>query len=184
MLAAALLPGCNSTGCTDNRSALPLAGFYAWPADTELTLDSLDLGGVGAPGDSMLVHAGQSASQAYLPFRIDKESTTFFLHYDYPAQGLDDPAFNDTVTFAYTSEPYFASEECGAMYKYHVTSVNHTRHLIERVEVVDSTVTNVELERFKIYFRVAQEEAPEPPAPPQSQDEGQQPASARRALHL
>lgn len=181
MLMAALAPGCNSTGCTDNRSSLPLAGFYAYPSGTKISLDSLDLGGVDAPADSLLVHSGQAAAQAYLPFRIDRESTSFFLHYDYPMQGLDNPAFNDTITFTYTAEPYFASEECGAMYKYKVNGVTYTRHLIEQVEIADSTVTNVEMERFRIYFRVA--DGPAGDTDNDNTDTPQTPASAgaRRA---
>lgn len=155
MALSAMLGACNSTGCTDNRSALPLAGFYAAGGDTQISLDSIEIGGVGAPGDSLLVYAGEAAKEVYLPFRVSRDKTSFFIRYMYREQGLDNPAYNDTITFAYDSEPYFASEECGAMYRYRVTSVTHTRHLIDSVEITDSVVTNVEQERFRIYFNVS-----------------------------
>lgn len=157
-----VLSGCNTTGCSDNHSALPLMGFYASPSGEELTLDSLDIGGVGAPDDSLLIRSGNSVRQVYLPFRFEQDKTSFFIHYDYPEQGLDDPAMNDTITFRYTSEPFFASEECGAMYRYTVRQVEYTTHLIDSVAVTDSVVTNIERERFQVFIRTT--EPPEPEA--------------------
>lgn len=158
---SALLPACNNQGCTDNHNALPLMGFYAIGTDENgkrveeaISLDSLDIGGVGAPGDSLLVASGQRVGQLYLPFRYHSEQTAFFFSYHYKAQGIDKPVFNDTITFTYDSEPYFASEECGAMYRYRIRRVVYTRHLIDSVAVSDSVITNVERERMKVFFRV------------------------------
>lgn len=159
---SAVLPACNTQGCTDNHNALPLMGFYAMgvgddgaPVERAIALDSIDIGGVGAPGDSLLVASGQSVGQLYLPFRYHSSRTAFYFCYHYKAQGIDKPVFNDTVTFTYDSEPYFASEECGAMYRYRIREVEYTRHLIDSVAVSDSVITNVERERMKVYFRVA-----------------------------
>lgn len=160
--------GCNTQGCTDNRSALPLMGFYSNVTGARMMLDSLDLGGVDAPYDTLLVHSGQSVNSLYLPFRYDRDETAFYFHYDYPEQGLDDPALNDTVTFRYTTEPYFASEECGAFYIYTIRSLTHTTHLIEKVEVVDSVINNVDMERIKVYFRVTEPDEPEKPDDPEN----------------
>ena len=95
--------------------------------------------------------------QVYLPFRYATDRTSFFIHYDYPGQGIASPALNDTVTFRYTAEPFFASEECGAMFRYRVSSVEYTRHILEYIEITDSVVTNVERERFKLYLRTTTE---------------------------
>lgn len=119
-----------------------------------MVLDSLAIGGVGAPGDSLLLKAGRSAYNLYLPFRSDRSSTSFRFHYDYPSQGLDNPEFDDIVTFRYSSTPYFASEECGAYYIYTIEDVEYTTHLIDSVVVIDPVINNVELERIKVYFRI------------------------------
>lgn len=156
MPAASVLVGCNTSGCSDNHSALPLLGFYRSTTHASLTLDSLAIGGVGAPGDSLLVHPGENVTQLYLPFRQDASVTSFYIRYAYASQGLDRPELNDTVTFHYSASPYFASEECGAMYQYRVHRVDYTRHLIDSVAVTDSMVTNIERERFQIYIRVAE----------------------------
>lgn len=152
------LAGCNSAGCVDNHSAIPQAGFYAAGTGQAFTLDSVDIGGVGAPRDSLLVRAGQRVQTLNLPFRNRDTVTAYFFHYAYPAQGLDDPRLNDTITFRYTARPYFASEECGAMFVYQVHSVAYTRHLIDSVGVADTMITNIDRERLRVYFRVARQE--------------------------
>ena len=57
---AVLSGGCNTQGCTDNRSALPMMGFYSMATQNQVMLDSLVMGGVGAPGDSLLIEKGES----------------------------------------------------------------------------------------------------------------------------
>lgn len=168
-LVAAGVAGCNTSGCLDNQNSLPLAGFYASETGAAVSLDSLDIGGVDAVDDSLLVKAGRVASSVYLPLRSQKSFTEFFIHYAYPELGLDDPALNDTIGFTYTSEPYFASEECGAMYRYKVNRLDHTTHLIDSVVLVDSLITNVDTERLRIYFKVATIE-PENPDSPENPD--------------
>lgn len=157
LLAAALMPlaSCNTDGCADNHSALPLMGFYTSPGDKQLTLDSIDLGGVGAPADSLLVKAGKKVQKLYLPFRFTEQSTSFFIHYAYREQGLSDPRFNDTITFHYSAEPFFASEECGAMYNYRIRRVAFTRHLIDSIGITDSLISNFDSERIRVYIRTA-----------------------------
>ena len=44
-----LLGGCNTTGCMDNRSSIPLAGFYSLESGTQIEIDSVNIGGVNAP---------------------------------------------------------------------------------------------------------------------------------------
>ncbi|MCM1068229.1 MAG: DUF6452 family protein [Muribaculaceae bacterium] len=147
---AAAIASCNSSGCLDNQSSIPLAGFYSSATGTPMTVSNIEIMGVGAPHDSVLVGEG-AISQVYLPMRSTAGSTAWCFSYSQP--GIDDPAFNDTVTFTYTSEPYFASEECGAMYIYTISSVKYTTHLMDSVVLADSIVTNTDIERIKIYFR-------------------------------
>lgn len=155
--AAALLlsaAACNTTGCTDNQNSIPLAGFYSMATFEPLSLDSLAIGGVGAPGDSLLLSPSSRASSVYLPLRSTAAETSFFI--SYRQRLLDFPELNDTITFVYTSIPYFASEECGAMYHYRITSLTHTRHLIDSVGLADSLITNVERETVEIFFRTSE----------------------------
>ena len=39
------------------------------------------------------------------------------------------------------------------MYRYTITRLSYTQHLIDSVAVTDSLVTNTDIKRLKIYFR-------------------------------
>lgn len=147
--------GCNTTGCTDNQNSLPYAGFYSsMPDGQAISISGLEIGGIGAPNDSLLYTADQPLSKIYLPLRSSSDITSYCFHYT--QEGIDNDAFNDTLTFRYRSQPYFASEECGAMLIYEIESLHYTRHLIDTIVITDSTVTNTDIERIKIYFRTQQ----------------------------
>lgn len=148
------LSSCNTAGCLDNRSSLPLADFYSSTTHKAISTDSIEIGGIGAPGDSLLVSVGDRASQVYLPLRSDASMTAFYFAYKW--KGMT-PAHNDTLKIYYTSYPYFASEECGAMYRYRITGIEHTSILLDSVAVLDSLVTNLEVAMMRLYFPTDEE---------------------------
>lgn len=151
---SALTYSCNSSGCIENQSSIPLAGFYANTTLQKIAVDSISIGGVGAPNDSMIIENGQGVSQVYLPFRSSKTTTGFFIRYE--QETFRNDAFNDTITFEYKSIPYFVSEECGAMYYYSISGFKYTRHLIDSISIIDTLITNTDIERIKIFFRTAE----------------------------
>lgn len=150
----AFATSCNTTGCTDNRSSLPQAGFYDLSTLNAISIDSITIGGIGAPGDSLLLDC-QKASSVYLPFRQTASDVAFFLAYKQKA--LDFPELIDTLRFAYDPITYFASEECGAMLRYRIRTITHTTHLLDSVAVIpaDSIITNADLENLKLFFRTS-----------------------------
>ncbi|MDE6170290.1 MAG: hypothetical protein K2F68_03925, partial [Duncaniella sp.] len=87
--------------------------------------------------------------------------TKFYIKY--LQKELNYPQFYDTVSFAYTSVPYFASEDCGAMYHYRITSLTYTTHVLDSVAVLDSLITNLERETIRIFFRTAEADQPDEP---------------------
>lgn len=155
----ALCQGCNTSGCTDNRNSVPLAGFYD-RAGQSIVPDSLAVAGVGAPNDSLLCAPGSGRQSVYLPFRSATEVTSFA--FSYRSHQLAALGIADTVTFTYSSEPYFVSEDCGAMYRYRITGVEHTSWLIDSVGVTDSLITNLDIEQIKIFF-ITDDGQPEEP---------------------
>lgn len=152
--AVLLLAGCNTSGCLDNQSSIPLAGFYSSATGKQISVNTIKITGVGAPNDSVLAPAGTVMTQVYLPMRSTKNSTAWCLHYT--QAGINSPEYNDTIEFTYLSEPYFASLDCGAMYRYRITGCTATHHLIEKVEIVDSLITNVNIEQIRIYMYTAE----------------------------
>lgn len=157
-----MLTSCSNVGCTENRNSLPLAGFYSMRTGEAITPDSLEIGGVGAPSDSLLLDESSRVQQLYLPFRSTKPQTVFYIRYK--AKDLDFPWLVDTLKFDYESLPYFASEDCGAMYHYHITKFSFTTHLIDSAAVTDSLITNVDRETIRIFFRTAEPSEPDNPS--------------------
>lgn len=144
-----LLASCSTTGCLENQSSLPVAGFYSSATESTVSIDSLQIWGVGSPGDSLLVDG--RASQTYLPLRSTATTSSFCFHY--AQKNLSNPGLNDTLTITYTSRPQFVSEECGAMYFYEITSASITNHLVDSVSIANPVVDNFDRETLKIYFR-------------------------------
>lgn len=147
--------GCNTTGCLENRNSVPLAGFYASGTGDKIQVLNVQINGLGNDTVAIL-EPTQRVSQVYLPMRSTQPSTTWVI--SYKDEALDGPEYNDTLSFHYDSEPYFASEECGVIYKYRIRQLDVTDHLIDSVVLADSVITNVDIEQIRIYFRVKAEE--------------------------
>lgn len=143
VVAAFALCGCSSDGCTNNQNSIPLAGFYDYATREPLSISGLEVLGVGAPNDSLLMEASETAHQVYLPFRGADASTVFEFR---------NGQFVDVVTFNYESYPYFAGEDCGAMWRYRITGVECRGFLIDSIAITDSLITNVERERIMFFI--------------------------------
>lgn len=156
---ASLIQGCNTTGCTDNRSSLLIAGFYSMSSQKAIALESVEIGGIDAPNDSLLVDSKNSASDVYLPLRHTLPSSSFFIRY----LGDEIAQYNvaDTITIDYTSEPFFASEECGAIYRYHITALSHTHNLIDSIGLLDSIINNSDMQKMRIFFHTSEALTPQ-----------------------
>lgn len=152
---ALAVAGCNTAGCLENRNSVPLAGFYASGTDDKIQVLNIQINGLDNDTVAIL-EPTQRVSQVYLPMRSTQPSTTWVI--SYKDEALDGPEYNDTLSFHYDSEPYFASEECGVIYKYHIKQLDVTSHLIDSAVLVDSVITNVDVEQIRIYFRVKAEE--------------------------
>lgn len=153
LMLAAIAAGCASEGCTDNQTCVPRAGFYSYNTGSKVTIDSIQLGGVGAPNDSLLIK--RSGSQTQLPLRANRPSASFFVRYT--ARRLAEIGLVDTITIDYATIPYFTNEDCGPMYRYAIESVTHTREIIDSIAVVDTIITNLDVEQIKIFFRTSQD---------------------------
>lgn len=152
---AAAAAACNTSGCLDNRSALPLAEFYDSRTGSVVSIDSLEVVGVGAPDGDVLSEARPAKSRLYLPMRSTQSSTAW--RFIYRQKELEEAGVEDEISFDYESLPYFASEECGATYRYRVRRVAYTTNVIDSVVMTgDSLITNVDAVNIRIYFRTAE----------------------------
>ena len=144
--------GCSTNECYDDQNSLPLAGFYSSQDPTQaISIDSVSILGLGAPGDSILQDSVRTLSQVYLPFRIDQPQTIYEIKYLGGLAGLFRMA--DTITFNYDIVPMFVSSACGAVYYYKMTSIETTHYFIDSVACPGDVITNANIENLKIYFR-------------------------------
>lgn len=151
LMAAVLLASCSEGTCYNNRNSLPKAEFYSAATLEAVSVSGLAVGGVGAPNDSLLLNPTSSSPIVYLPLRPNRGSTEFYFTVSDSIQTL-----SDTLTISYTTEPYFASAECGAMYRFGITSVSlRGQGVISSVVVTDSLVTNVDATRIKIFLNAS-----------------------------
>lgn len=146
-----VLSSCNTGGCTELRSAIPRAEFYSSTTAQTISIDSLQISGVGAPGDSILYKSSQRLSTIYLPMPAQKESVQWRIAYMQSSLAAYNLA--DTISMDYDRMPWFAGEECGAMYKYRIKKLDYTRNIIDSVALSDSLVENIEKTNIAIYLR-------------------------------
>lgn len=147
---ASSLCSCSTDGCTENQSSIPLAGFYAVETGEAIAIGEIEIFGIGATGDSIL-NGFAATQQVYLPFRSTQNNTAFCFHYTQFGDSIT--AYNDTIWFEYEPTAYFVSEECGAMFHYKITSVRHTDIIIDSISLIDPEITNIDVERIKIFFK-------------------------------
>lgn len=157
MIAAIAGVACTNDECLENKNSLPLAGFYSSQAvPVAISIDSVSIFGIGAPGDSVLHDSVRGLKQTYLPFRIDQPSTSYVIRY---LQGdLGRYRVADTITFDYEIVPWFVSSACGALYEYRDVKISTTHYVIDSVTCPRGMIDNVNAENLRIYFRVAEEE--------------------------
>lgn len=146
------LNACNTNGCLENQSSLPLAGFYSSSTLSKITVDSISVYAIGVPGDSMMLDCKSSVSQVYMPFDLVSNTTRYVIHYN--QQSLSDESNNDTITISYDAVPYFVSSDCGAVFYYDIREYSWTPHLIDSISM-ETRITNVNAENIKVFFRTS-----------------------------
>lgn len=148
---AAALASCSESTCYNNRNSLPKAEFYSTASGEAVSVSGLAVGGVGAPADSLLLKPSASSPIVYLPLRPNRGITEFYFTVADSVRIM-----SDTLTLTYTTAPFFASAECGAMYRFTITgSQLRGAGVIHSVEITDSVVTNVDATRIKIYLNAS-----------------------------
>ncbi|MFI3239723.1 MAG: DUF6452 family protein [Bacteroidales bacterium] len=150
------LPSCGIAECYENTSSIPLAGLYSSSTLSSISIDSITVYGIGAPGDSILLDNESSITQVYMPFRVDNGGVTqYVFHWEQSA--ISDSIYNDTLTFVYAEIPQFHSFECGAMYYYELEEFSYTQNIIDSVAVTTDMFTNVDVETIEIYLKTSDE---------------------------
>lgn len=147
------LSGCSNDECTDTSGSLPLAEFYSAEDKKPISIDSLAVWAIDAPGETMLLDSVRSAEKTWLPFNLDTNYTTFV--FCYLKKEIPKPEMNDTLKISYNIQPWFISTACGAIYRYKINEIIHTSHFIDSVSCTasDNIIDNKPGKNFCIYFK-------------------------------
>lgn len=139
---------CSDT-CTENKNAVPLAGFYASGSGIadRISVDSVEVIGAGMPADSALSAASVRKDELYLPFRIDSDTTTYIF-----AERRRDAPRESTVRFIYSRTPRFVSVECGVSYIFDIRKIVCEGTLIDSVVCPTGFIDNTNAENIRIFF--------------------------------
>lgn len=130
--------------CNQNKDVVMKASFYrisgGTPAPTpvtELTLSSLQ---------GITIFNRQPNTPAFVvTLNPIADSTTYILK-------LGDGFPNDTLTIRYTNSSIVLSPECGTIFNHSITSTSTTNQVIDSVQIVDRSVTNVLRENLRIFY--------------------------------
>lgn len=147
--AICIVAACSDT-CDENQNALPLAGFYLSGGPVELvTIDSLEVIGLNAPGDSVLSPASESKDELYMPFKIESDTTQYIFIDRHEYSEL-----SDTVTFIYSRTPQLVSQECGVSYIFDIREIKTSGVFIDSVTCPNGFIDNNSSQNLNIYFDV------------------------------
>jgi hypothetical protein len=146
LLAALLAVACSDGSCYDNSSSLPLVRFYESGTTKQVLVSDVTIRGIDVPGDSLLVD-GKELSEIYLPLRAGTNKTQWEFFY-----GGIDTGLTDTLTLTYDVVPYFSSAECGAMYNFHLKSVELKGQYADSVAIAKPVVDNGTDVAIRMFF--------------------------------
>lgn len=137
-----MTPACSE----DSDTSLPrtTCGVYFYDLDAQQnTVDSLTVTALTERGDSVLYHL-YSGENISLPLRYIGDSTQFCIQ-----QGEHLP---DTLTIVHQNTPSFVSLNAGYVMNYEILSIRFTRHAIDTITVVSTTITTYEQENLAITY--------------------------------
>ena len=137
-----LAVACSSINCQLNNTVYTTYGFYYRNSPITVT-DTLTVTTLGS--DSVLLNKQTGMSSIELPMSYTGETDVFVLSF----MNLS----NDTIWVSHTNYPYYETPECGTAIFHEITRIDHTRNLIDSIEVVKRTVNYDGKENVRIHFK-------------------------------
>lgn len=135
--------------CSENRTAIPLAEFYVIDNGVagQVTVDSMQVSGIGAPHDSIWSEPSETKSQLSLPFKIDSDTTQYL--FSITMRGITRQSL---VSFIYSRTPRFTEAACGVNYIFDIKKIDCTGNLIDSVVCPAGFIDNKNTVNLKVYM--------------------------------
>lgn len=114
-----------------------------WIGKEVTTWDTITVQGVG--NDSILYDHSTYLSVLRLPLRVDTDVTQFTLLWN---------GFTDTLFIQHDNRMQFISMACGCVIFHHIDSAWCTRHWMDSVTIINSTIENYEQDNLRVHSTV------------------------------
>ena len=156
LFGAFLISACEKDDiCVDGDTPLLILRFY--DAENEENLKSvttLRFVGSGQENPVNTFTDRSTTDSVAIPLRVDQSPTEFFIIQNSADENDLETGNIDTLSFAYTIEEVFISRACGFVANFKDLSpqlITGSENWIQRIEVVDTTVTNQFSAHVKIF---------------------------------
>jgi hypothetical protein len=133
---------CSPQSCFEETNAFVKASFHSTAAGKAQSPDSLTLYGVGLSTDKIYNKAG-GVRPALIPLNSSSENCSFVIRIN---------GISDTLTFSYTSYPHLISKECGYTFYHKIDTPVFTKHIIDKIIILKTSITTINEENIHIYY--------------------------------
>ena len=141
LFAAILNLSCSRGSCDQDTEVLLNAGFYSAESLENISVDSLEVFGIGIPDSSL--YSMVTLKNILLPLNPSTNDCSFVVINGGRA---------DTIDITYSRNLVFLSRECGYTYHFEINEVFFTRNDISNIIITNKSVIPGDEENIQIYF--------------------------------
>jgi hypothetical protein len=137
-----LMISCTPESCFEETNAFVKTSFYLTGTGKAHSPDSLTLYGIGM-NTKKIYNKATNVTPALLPLNSSSENCGFMIRIN---------GISDTITFSYSSYPHLISKECGYTFFHKIDTPVYTKHIIDKVKILKSSITTINEENIRIYY--------------------------------
>jgi hypothetical protein len=137
-----LMISCTPESCFEETVAFVKASFYFTSTGRALSPDSLTLYGIGM-SSKKIYNKATGVTPVLIPLNSSSENCGFMIRIN---------GISDTITFSYSTYPHLISKECGYTFYHKIDTPVYTKHIIDKVKILNSSITTMNEENIRIYY--------------------------------
>jgi hypothetical protein len=133
---------CTPESCFEETNAFVKASFYLTGTGKVHSPDSLTLYGLGM-STNKIYNKSTGVTPALLPLNSSSDNCGFMIRIN---------GISDTITFSYSSYLHLITKECGYTFYHKIDTPVYTKHIIDKVKILKSSITTINEENIRIYY--------------------------------
>ncbi|MFP4019718.1 MAG: DUF6452 family protein [Bacteroidales bacterium] len=138
-----LLIQCEDDPCEENLNTPVGVTFHTIDTNgvkQDVSITSLSV--YALDNDSIIADSSSSVHELKLPLNPHKDSCMFI---------LDADSLQDSITFLYTHDKEFVSQDCGFKLVYELDTIISTGHFIDSLNIIQNTVNKSDENHLEIF---------------------------------